>query len=57
MPDMVLSAENMRRNTKDHGIHSHDVFILLKEIGNRASAQLLNTQFKKKKHSVLIGSP
>lgn len=48
MPDMVLSAENMRRNTKDHGIHSHDVFTLLKEIGNRVSAQLLNTQFKKK---------
>lgn len=39
---MVLSAEDIKVNKESHGIHSHNVYILFKEIGNRESTQLLN---------------
>lgn len=29
-------------NKKSHGIHSHDVYVLFGEMGNKASKQLLN---------------
>lgn len=42
MPGMALSAEDKIVNTKGHVIHSHDLYILLRERGNRARTQLLN---------------
>lgn len=41
MPGIVLSAEDITGNKKGHGIHSHDVYVLFEERGNKASTQLL----------------